>query len=82
MSTARKFRIRLATAEEREHRTRHGWPCASQPCSEPVTHYTGFDFTAGDSGRTASSKSAACTTYAARFAARHGLTMPEEVGAR
>lgn len=81
MSTARSFRIRLATDEEREDRSLHGWPCASKDCAGTVTHFTGFDYTAGDSGRTASSKSAACTMHAARFAARHGLTMPEEVGA-
>lgn len=82
MSTARSYRIRLATAEEREDRARRGWPCPSEGCTGAVTHFTGFDFTAGNTGRTGGRKTAACTAHAARFAARHGLKMPEEVSAR
>ncbi|HEY3035151.1 MAG TPA: bifunctional DNA primase/polymerase [Streptosporangiaceae bacterium] len=68
--------VRALTADEIAFNTRHGWPCTTRKCREPVTFAVRYSYVTGRSGRVSDSERRVCTTHAAKFAATHGLPPP------
>lgn len=66
--------VEALSDEQREFYAGHGWTCAAGKCGSEATHYTIHHYITGRAGRASYAKRRACPVYAARFAAKHGLT--------
>lgn len=81
--------IRLLTAAEREHNARmierYGrryYTCGVRSCDADATHAVGWRYVTGRGGRVSSTEKQRCETHALKFAAKHGLEMPENATVR
>jgi hypothetical protein len=77
MSNSWGHAIRRLTEPEAEQRARHGQTCTGR-CVAPATYATTYSYVTGQAGRVSWAERYACDEHAARFAAKHGLSLPAE----
>ena len=52
--------------------------CSRPKCSEPVSHWTRYEYVTGQAGRVSHATRKVCAGHAQRFAEKHGIDITDE----